>query len=776
MLPPSEIEKITLNAHFVYQHGDGPFFKRALNNLPASLGVKQPFLNYFVRYRISKEDPSLHSWSRVERVVDLSERAAQRRSQLGGEAAASPSTQAPSRDSLVWRDKRFFIALQVVGERGLVLLNRLSNKPPTPDEVRAFCVREAQERPENVYRNNDAGILSAPSLLPTVNTLAADLSDGTPAPAPSSGEGDRTAAAPQPAVAVGSTHPLVGYLPTAEQIAKLHQFRNGVLAKHIWTQEEIEEVRQRNAPYAKASAAAAPVQRTTVDLQNRQLLSSIQQPAGAEQSLSVHGGLAAPQEYNLFSGAGDHSVEVNGTGTGTGTSIPRTLLEDDLLPSQSPTELFFSQTPSQMSAQSSQLPVSMAPPMGSFQNGANPGTMTMSPHSPLPSSPFLPKKRHQRTFPFPGGNTSLSQEPAPHAAPISSLPASQEGERGASTSLSSFSGTQSSQGPRRGQGPRRPSTLLEDSGMMVSMEASTIAGSPSLQHPMPLSQEYHEQLEATTQNINHFYAYIKNPQRQAYIDTAVKLTTRNKMENKRRKLLGLESEKKMDRGGNLLESSGLWVTDDNMRAEKATSYANRSGEGKGASDAPAGGGPGASATAAKKGAPQANDGGETNEADTATKAREEKLKTFLNHRAKQRITLETVDHNLFDRLIRSVTPLSDSAERSPTSAPGEGGASPSNASSVTLAAGGSRGAEDAFRLVVQAAATGREGSRRADADAGSSAARVYPEQIRRQLIHRSAVVHASLSDERHSNTRSRRSTSPSVRAERPPESRKRNRS
>eukprot|EP00796_Vickermania_ingenoplastis_P008970 gene8970-6293_t len=691
MLSDESLQKITLSAAFVHQHGDRPRFKHELNHLGETLlgsggggeanaaGASSPtpqqqqqqakILNYFVRYRSSRDNKDLHRWSRIERVYDLAEwRAMQsgKQQQQQQPKSNNGATAPHPKDSMMWGGKRFFIGLKVAGEDRLVLLSRLSSKPPTQEEVKAFCVRESLEHPENVYKNKEAGILQAPA---------------------------------------GSTDLcMAAYLPTAELVELLYRHKAVSMETRRWTEAELEEVRNRNAPYAAAAAAAAPVRRTTNDLHNRFFESAVLQhnPAAAEDL--------------------PHS--------------PSSL--DDL-----PVSTFLSQATDLAYSQSQDSNDNYNNPESDSQPARPPPLPFVLGHAPaaspeLPSSPFLPKRRayHRKRSlqPVAGSplGTSAPSSPARESSVGSSSPIL--GGGGGSQLPPGFPpASQSAQPMAAPTGPRRPSTLLGDSGMTLSAQAAAdmmLGSHPSSPDMLrqQITPEVIQQWETTRRNAESFSQYINDPQRRAYLQTAVRITEANRQENKKRRLLGMQNEKKLHRSGNLIESGGLWVTDDEVRAQKAVSYSNRASGAGGEDGAPKpspGSGPGMAAAVPAAPDAAADGAGEGEEVEAEVLA-------FRSQRAATVLSLGDVSEEWMARL------ASVSNSRSTTK--GTGTPPPLPASSLLLA----NRRLDPFRLLVDAGA-GASRTAVASASASPSPARLPPETIRAQLIHRSSLVTAGVS-------------------------------
>ncbi|KEG09131.1 hypothetical protein DQ04_05751000 [Trypanosoma grayi] len=91
--------------------------------------------------------------------------------------------------------------------------------------------------------------------------------------------------------------------------------------------------------------------------------------------------------------------------------------------------------------------------------------------------------------------------------------------------------------------------------------------------PSPLlSQELQQRWEESKRDAESFYAYVSNEHRSAYMTKVARITLKNFEENKRDRLRGIANEKRLDRKGNLLESGGLWIVDDQLRAQLARKY------------------------------------------------------------------------------------------------------------------------------------------------------------------------------------------------------------
>lgn len=80
-----------------------------------------------------------------------------------------------------------------------------------------------------------------------------------------------------------------------------------------------------------------------------------------------------------------------------------------------------------------------------------------------------------------------------------------------------------------------------------------------------------------------FFQYISNEGRSSYLNKIAAITRRNSAINAERRRRGIANERRLERKGNLLESRGLWITDDKERASQADDYIkSQSGDSAGA--------------------------------------------------------------------------------------------------------------------------------------------------------------------------------------------------
>ncbi|ESL11761.1 hypothetical protein TRSC58_00481 [Trypanosoma rangeli SC58] len=106
---------------------------------------------------------------------------------------------------------------------------------------------------------------------------------------------------------------------------------------------------------------------------------------------------------------------------------------------------------------------------------------------------------------------------------------------------------------------------------LADLTAATFSGA-SLESSPLLSQEVLQRWERSKRDAESFYAYVSDDNRSAYLTKIAQITLKNYERNKRDRLRGIANEKRLDRKGNLLESGGLWIVDDQVRAQLARRY------------------------------------------------------------------------------------------------------------------------------------------------------------------------------------------------------------
>ncbi|GET87117.1 hypothetical protein, conserved [Leishmania tarentolae] len=519
LLTKEEVQTITLNAKSVHKYADQAFFPAEINEAGKRIG-DQPFLNFFVRYH-RRHAPEQYSWSRLRRVLLLEDVMAAQ------EPGTSPIVTFPT---IEWRGKLFWVCFAVepvhpqpsssatrndaVEEEEIVTLPQLSNTVPTDDEVLAFCVASANQRPTEVYADGVLG--DAPAVQPVllepgeVASAAQSVSHNTLQRLEGVDDVNQV-----PAAAAAALNPRA-FVPTPRQVELLRQYKKQHLAHHEWTEEEIEASKMLRQRYGTIGVATAPV-RTVTYIQHHRVEECRQQQQQQQHQrqalLSSSSAGAATKSLNASQATEvDLTQEpVSSTPTGNGDVCAMTQTQRSTLSVVAP----------------------------SSQSTATPAMDT-------PLSPFLPRsvlRAHQQ------------QQQQQHAtAPLAlnqHLPASDPSAvlilgDGASASLSPLS---ASKAPP-------PETQTQT-------QASLPPGSP-----MELSRHLSQLREAEEA----FYQYISEKSRSASLNRLADITKRNSETNTRNRRRGIANERRLERKGNLLESCGLWITDDKERASKAEDY------------------------------------------------------------------------------------------------------------------------------------------------------------------------------------------------------------
>lgn len=722
MLSERELAVLTLRAPYIHEHGDRPYFMHETNSVASQL-KEPPYLGFFIRYRSTHGEASKYRWSRVSKVVFLEDcaRQQQRTSPVsvnggavteerhdgggGGSggtrptltiqtecSAANANAETKQSNTVVWRNKLFWIALIVVGEESPVYLPQVSHRLPTEEEVLQFCAYQSLTNPEEVFS----------SVEPAGNAAAAaaqreggrepqqrphgDSEDGGGIGI-DSGSGSGVGSGPAqggPADTAMTSPNIVArtYLPTALQIQKLRDFREERLTRHTWTAEEAEEAAALHAKYSSRTtgAAAAPMATAMVKVQNLQLetrlLSQLQQHGGGGSQTTV----AAPAALVGSRSLSDHSLPQSSSFLSSPLRSPATASSQQLAPPQTPTS-------------------------ATTKRDLR-GRLVYTGRSP-----FLPKRLHQRS-------SQTGGEQGTPSATMLLMGASQDlMDRGLDSqdSLGALP-------PSAFDGAVPSSQLLPPSSSSPS-HGQTLIDRDTVES---WEQEYAQQLS--------FYEYVSDAQRSGYINKIADITRRNALQNRRNRLAGLEFERKMDRQANFVESAGLWITDDKLRAEKASQYkAAQESEGTGKKeerDRPAA----ASAVAAPGGGGEASGvDGSGSEAETKEKAerrlRERQLLDMFKQKyASQVIRFDDVPDDWLNGVGDSHSPLN---------AEGEGALSPPTASATA--------SPSPYRLFVCRAANGgpQEGAggkrARSPPAAPTATTAAAARIITSQLLHRSAV-------------------------------------
>ncbi|CAC9469364.1 conserved hypothetical protein [Leishmania infantum JPCM5] len=503
LLTKEEVQTITLNAKSVHKYADQAFFRAEINEAGKRIG-DQPFLNFFVRYH-HRHAPEQYSWSRLRRVLLLEDVMAAHKS------STAPVVTSPT---IEWRGKIFWVcfAVEPVQPRSsssaapndtvkeeIVTLPQLSNTVPTEDEVLAFCVASANQRPTEVYAD---GVLGEAPAAPPVLLESGEVASATqpvaqdPLPQPEGVEGVNQA---PPAAALNPR----AFVPTPRQVELLRQYKKQHLAQHQWTEDEIEESKVLRQRYCTLGVATAPVRAVTYIQHHR--VEERKQQRHALGTSSFAG--AAARDLNA-----SQAAELD-------------LSEEPVFSMAAESADVFAVTHTQRSTLSAVAP-------------SSPSAATSTTNTPL--SPFLPRSvlRAQQQQ-HASASRALNQH-APAEEPSSVLILGD----GAPASSSQLSVSQTPPPETQAQASLQPGSLTA------------------------LSQHLSQLREAEES----FYQYISEESRSAYLNRLADITKRNSETNTRNRRRGIANERRLERKGNLLESCGLWITDDKERASKAEDY------------------------------------------------------------------------------------------------------------------------------------------------------------------------------------------------------------
>ncbi|KAG5509423.1 hypothetical protein JKF63_06733 [Porcisia hertigi] len=552
LLTKEEVQTITLNAKSVHKYADQAFFPAEISQAGARIG-DQSFLNFFVRYH-HRHAPERYSWSRVRRVMLLED--LMTRHKTGAEPLVTSST-------IEWRGKTFWVCFAVESvvpgssssdasndskDEEIVMLPQLSNTIPTDDEILAFCVASASQRPTEVYTD---GVLDEAPVAPPV-LLGAEAVDPT---------AEQDSATP-PATA---SRNLRVYVPTPRQIGLLRQYKKQHLTYHQWTEAEIEESKAQRQRYSTIGVAAAPV-RTAAYMQQQRVEESKHQ----KRAFGTSSSSPATKGLNVVD---DGHVD---------------LTQESIVNATAESACGYAMTQTQSSTRSAIAPTS--------------STVAATPVvSPL--SPFLPRSVLRAQPPPP-----QQQQQPPHtvsAASTSNLH---------SPSKDSFS----------------VPLLGDDASPPFSQLSASQAQSPGTQMPSGSLSSLSQHLSHLREAEESFFHYISDESRSAYLNRLAEITKRNRDTNTRNRRRGIANERRLERKGNLLESCGLWITDDKERASKAEDYVKAQA---GESSSTKKNDEGATAAGALAGGDAAGDG-----ADTARRNEDAFVERFKAYYDAQRIS------------------------------------------------------------------------------------------------------------------------------------------
>ncbi|KAG5483334.1 hypothetical protein LSCM1_04881 [Leishmania martiniquensis] len=322
-------------------------------------------------------------------------------------------------------------------------------------------------------------------------------------------EGEEGADQPQsPATALD----LRSFVPTPRQVELLRQYKKQHLTHHQWTEEEIEESKALRQRYCTMGVATAPV-RAVAYMQHQRVEERKQQQQ--QQQRQKHA-------LATSSSCGAASQALNAS----------QIVEVDLTQARV-ASMTAESADSQAMTQTQHSTLSAVPP-------TSPSAAASATDTPL--SPFLPRSvlRAQRQQLHPALITPTLGNNVPADGPFSGLLLG-------GGAAASFSQLPVSQTPP-------PETQRSASPPPGSLSAL----------PQHLSQ-----LRAVEES---FYQYISDESRSANLNRLAEITKRNSETNARNRRRGIANERRLERKGNLLESCGLWITDDKERASKAEDY------------------------------------------------------------------------------------------------------------------------------------------------------------------------------------------------------------
>ncbi|KAK7201673.1 hypothetical protein NESM_000232200 [Novymonas esmeraldas] len=581
ILTKEELQTITLNAKSVHKYGDQAFFPAEISHAATRIG-DQSFLNFFVRYH-HRHAPERYLWSRVRRVVLLEDVM----------AADSTGTAAPplvTSPTVEWRGKTFWIcfAVEAVEPRGATTSPASSEAATTAEEEFVVLTQLSNTVPtdEEVLAFCVAsadrrptqvyvdGILGEAPVPPPVLPDAVANTEGESAVGP----GEPASASTQPPA---SPDPRA-FVPTPRQVELLRRYKKQHLTHHQWTEEEIEESKVLRQRYSSIGVAAAPV-RTVAYVQQHRVEERKQQQ---QQQRQRHAEVAASQGYGATQRTEVDLTQEHGEAAAAesaGGVITATQTQHSSLSVVAPTS-----------------PSAAASP------------------TDTPLSPFLPRgmlraQQHQYQHQHQHHRSALV---APTAA------------------ASAFEHRVPAEDPS--------STLVLGDGASLLQSQLSVSQTPP---PPPVSQPPADAAVGLSQHLSQlraaedsFFHYISDEKRSAYLNRLADITKRNSDTNANNRRRGIANERRLERKGNLLESRGLWVTDDKERAGKAEDYVKaQAGESSSTANKKD---ESAAATAAAAAASSAvTRGGTTGDgADTGKSAEDSFVERFNAYRAAQSLS------------------------------------------------------------------------------------------------------------------------------------------
>ncbi|CAG9571278.1 conserved hypothetical protein [Leishmania major strain Friedlin] len=235
----------------------------------------------------------------------------------------------------------------------------------------------------------------------------------------------------------------------------------------------------------------------------------------------------------------------------------------------------------------------------------------------------------------PSGATSATDTPLSPFLPRSVLRAQQQQHASASLALNQHAPAEDPS-----------SILILGDGASASYSQLSVSQTPPPEmqaqaslHPGSLTalSQHLSQLREAEES---FYQYISEDSRSAYLNRLADITKRNSETNTRNRRRGIANERRLERKGNLLESCGLWITDDKERASKAEDYVKAQA---GDSSSTRKNDESTTVASAVAGGGAAGDG-----ADTAKSAEDVFVERFKAYYSAQRITFaDCADSDLF---------------------------------------------------------------------------------------------------------------------------------
>ncbi|KAG5483761.1 hypothetical protein LSCM4_04914 [Leishmania orientalis] len=508
LLTKDEVQTITLNAKSVHKYADQAFFPAEINKAGARIG-DQPFLNFFVRYH-HRYAPEQYSWSRVRRIMLLEDVMAAQK------ASAAPLVTSPT---IEWRGKTFWVCFAVEPVQPRSSSSSASDEAAEEEIVTLPQLSNTAPTEDEV----SAFCVASANWRPT-EVYADGVLGEAPAAPPVLPDAEEVLAA-KPAEQGSLSRPEGeknaeerpppaaalnprAFLPTPRQVELLRQYKKQHLTHHQWTEDEIEESKALRQRYCTMGIATAPV-RTVAYMQRQRVEERKQQ----QQQMQARG-TSSPY------GAASQSLNAS------------QVAEADLT-QERVTHVAAESADSHAMTQTQHSTLSAVPP-------ASPSAAASAADTPL--SPFLPRSvlRAQQQHLHLAFAASTLTHTVPANYPSSGLLLGD----GATVSVSQ---------PPVSQTPP-PATQTSASPQPGSLSA--------------LSQHL-SQLRAAEES---FYQYISDESRSAYLNRLADITKRNSETNARNRRRGIANERRLERKGNLLESCGLWITDDKERASKAEDY------------------------------------------------------------------------------------------------------------------------------------------------------------------------------------------------------------